>query len=90
MRLIFVTPRDESSASTSFWRVIDSLTLRICATSFASSTCLTSIFTGAAFFAGTFFATAFFATGLLFLTTFLPALTPFLGARITATIHPLF
>ena len=39
------------------------------------------------FFATTFFAELFFAAGLLLL---FPALPPFLGARVTATIHPLF
>ena len=57
----------------------------------ASKTAFCGIFTGFlatfTFLATTFFAELFFAAGLLLL---FPALAPFLGARDTATIHPLF
>jgi hypothetical protein len=54
---------------------------------------LATFLAGGAFLATTFLTALFFATGLLFgadLLLLFPALAPFLGARDTATIHPLF
>jgi hypothetical protein len=59
--------------------------------SLASNTAFCGIFT--TFFAGFTFLATGFLTELFFVTGFflpLPALSPFLGARVTAKIHHLF
>ena len=102
MRLMDVTPRDSSSASTSFWRVAIVFASTMACTSFAVRSFLSSIFFGTtflagAFFAGAFLATTFFAgaffTGFFFAALFFATaffLPLFLSALNTATIVLLF